>query len=182
MGKSKTSKKKKHNRKIAKQIDKWSAKHSWDLDEVLLAGFGALTAAADKGKKKRFTKLVDRGRRYANLDVALLADDLGEAHSHEASDPVISYSPRGGGWYSVQIDDVEVDRVQGEETAAERAGSLLESFAGLDPDPQGTRSTSLTHAGGGWYEVIVRGVPVARLRGKEQAHEQYGHLVSSDGN
>lgn len=172
-------KKSKRNRKIAKKIDKWTTDNEWSPDEVFLAGIGALTAAAAEGKKKRFTKFVKRGRKYADLDVRILSDGDVDEGLAEASEPTIAYAPLGGGWYSVEVDGIEVDRVQGEERAAERAGSLLSEFAALEPDVQAARATSLTHAGGGWYEVMVGGVPVARIRGKDNAYEQYGHLVSS---
>ena len=78
----------------------------------------------------------------------------------------------------MQVSGTEIDRLQGEQAAAERAGALLAAYAAQDARSQDDRSTSIDHVGGGWYEVRVAGVPVDRIRGKATVEERYGQLVS----
>lgn len=160
-------------KKKRKQIEKIMAKDNgitWD--ELVLAGIGTLTKAAKKGKKKSFNRAVDRGIKTLGLDIPEL-DEMVYSDSGGGSDPVISYSPHGGGWYNVEIDGVIVDRIRGEEASANRAGELLEAFAGLEPEGQENTETGIFHAGGGWYQLQVNGVPIDKVQGEEAANERY---------
>ena len=187
-GKAKSSKggsKKREVRELAGRVEAFVQKHDVTYDDLAMAGVGVLGSRlpGKKHKKKtkkvakEFAKLVKRGRRLA-------PDSIGPAEAGDevhdgAAEPVISYQAHGGGWYTVEVDGVEVDRVQGEEAAATRAGELLARYAALDADGQRSGLTGVEHSGGGWYDVIVNGVPVDRVRGRDTVHERYGHLMDT---
>ncbi len=187
MGKGKPSKKtkepeKKPNRvSTPDRVSTWLTENSVTTEDLLMAGLGVAARSARKGKRKPFKRASKSGRRlvadgfpaFANI-----ANASTDSDKPMSSEPVISYQHNGGGWYSVEVGGFEVDRVQGEESAAERAGSLLAAYASLDSESQQSRSTGVDHVGGGWYEVTVAGVPVDRVRGKSAVAEQYPQLVS----
>lgn len=163
-------------KKKRKQIKKIMTKGdgvTWD--ELVLAGIGTLAKAAKKGKKKSFDKAVDRGIKTLELDIPEL-EQMVYTDSGGAAEPVISYSPHGGGWYNIEVDGVIVERIKGEEESANRAGELLEAFAGLDPDDQESTETGLIHTGGGWYDLMVNGVPIEKIRGEEAANERFADI------
>lgn len=166
---------KKKQKKLAKKVDRWMIKRGVTEEDLSLAGLGVLSAAVSKGSKKRFKKMKERGEKLAVHGVGALETAPGTESGPE--EPVISYASVGGGWYSVAVDNIEVDRVQGEESAAARAGELLERYAAVNGNAQSVE-TSIDHAGGGWYEVTVRGVPVARVRGRDEVEERFGHLLA----
>jgi hypothetical protein len=68
--------------------------------------------------------------------------------------------------------------VQGEESAAAKAGALLEAFAAQDSDTQQTDRTEVMHVGGGWYVILIQGVPVDRVRGQEDADVRYQEILA----
>ena len=176
MGKNKNKKKTKRGgnartaeaqqAKVARRVDEWVTDAELSERELMLAGIGVMARAIERGQRKLFKKALRKGRRLVDHGIPAI-----ESEAPEPSDPVISYEETGGGWFSIAVDGLEVDRVQGEEAAAARSGSLLEAFAALDTDVQAERSTGATHAGGGWYDVTVHGVPVARVRGHAAAEE-----------
>lgn len=178
MGKKKE--RQKARQKIARKVDKWINESDLSEEELILAGLGVMARAVESGKKKLFKKALSAGRKIADLGVVSMADSPGSANgSSDSSEPVIAYGPLGGGWYSVDVDGVVVERVQGEETAAKKAAELLTAYAALDPEEQANTDTSMTHSGGGWYDLKVRGVPVARVRGKEAAEERMIEIVGA---
>lgn len=174
MGKKKRLKKR---RKMIRRMEKWIDGESWTADEVLAAGLATLAGAAKNKDKKRFTRSVKQGRKL--MDHFFGFDDSADAGSRDGAspaEPVISYSPVGGGWYSVAIDGVEVDKLKGETRAAERAGELLEAYASTEPSTT-NGGTEVTHSGGGWYDVTVNGVPVGRYRGRDSVPDRFADLV-----
>lgn len=201
MAKSKAKKKKSKSkapetvstRKLSKRVERFIEKHDVTYDELAMAGVGYLGIKLP-GKKhknykkrskkmaKRFDELVERGERLAPEEMtvaaqALATDEIGEP----APEPVISYQAVDGGWFAIEIDGVHVERVQGEDEAARMAGDLLANYAALDPGEQQRTTTAVTHTGGGWYDIVVHGVPVDRVRGKDAAMDRFGHLLDEDG-
>lgn len=182
MGKSKKQKKR---AKVAAKVDRWVAEAELSEEELIMAGLGVMAKAVEQGQKKLFNRAMKAGRRLADFGLPSLdapaTDRQGsasDATTSNLSEPVISYQHNGGGWYTVEVAGIEVDRVQGEQPAAERARELLAAYAGQDGKHQTNRTTGINHVGGGWYEVKVAGVPVDRVRGKDSVEERYGQLVS----
>ena len=181
----KKSKKQKKRAKVASKVDRWVADAQLSEEELIMAGLGVMAKAVEQGQKKLFNRAMKAGRRLADLGLPSL-DTAGPNRQEPASDgdtsnlsePVISYQHNGGGWYTVEVAGIEIDRLQGEQPAAERAGELLAAYAREDSADQKSRATGITHVGGGWYEVKVSGVPVDRVRGKDRVMERYGQLVS----
>lgn len=166
-------------KKKRKRIQKMMAKGdgvTWD--ELVLAGIGTLAKAAKKGKKRSFIRAVDRGIKSLELDIPELDAMVYTDSEASGTDPVISYSPHGGGWYNIEIDEVVVARVKGEEESANRAGELLEAFAELDPEDQANAETGVFHTGGGWYQLVVNGIPVDKVQGEQAANERYSEIES----
>lgn len=183
--KSKKQKKQKKRAKVASKVDRWVAEAQLSEEELIMAGLGVMAKAVEQGQKKLFNRAIKAGRRLADLGIPSLdtpgsqrEEATPDAPTSSLSEPVISYQHNGGGWYSVKVAGIEVDRLQGEQPAAERAGELLAAYAGQDAADQKSRETGITHVGGGWYEVRVAGVPVDRVRGKDRVVERYGQLVS----
>lgn len=181
----KKSKKQKKRAKVASKVDRWVAEAQLSEEELIMAGLGVMAKAVEQGQKKLFDRAMKAGRRLADLGLPSLdtprsnrKEATRDATASNPSEPVISYQHNGGGWYSVEVSGIEVDRLQGEQPAAERAGELLAAYAGQDAAGQTSRTTGITHIGGGWYEVKVAGVPVDRVRGKDSVEERYRHLVS----
>ena len=181
----KKSKKQKKRAKIASKVDRWVADAELSEDELIMAGLGVMAKAVEQGQKKLFDRAMKAGRRLADLGLPSLdtaganrEETASNATTTNLSQPVISYQHNGGGWYTVEVAGIEVDRIQGEQPAAERAGELLAAYAGQDAADQKSRETAVTHVGGGWYEVKVAGVPVDRVRGKDSVEERYRQLVS----
>ncbi len=198
--------KQKELRAVGKRVERFVDKREVSYDDLAMAGVGLLaTTLPDKKQKKQakkaakaFDKLVKRGRRLAPEGLAPEPEPAPhpesaepepepqvkqaetEATSATSTEPVISYQAHDDGWYTIQVDDIEVDRVQGEEAAAERAGELLAKYAALELGDQRSGETALTHTGGGWYVVIVNGVPIDRMRGRDATHERYGHFDQQD--
>lgn len=187
MGKGKQSKKAKKSRKKRKGANAtdlvvdWLTDNSVSTEDLVMAGLGVAAKSARIGRRKPFKRARNTGRRLvaegfpAPVDVTRTTPTSDETNR---SEPVISYQHNGGGWYSIEVAGFEVDRVQGEQPAAERAGSLLAAYASLDSTSQQSRSTGVDHVGGGWYEVTVAGVPVDRVRGKSAVAQRYPRLVS----
>lgn len=181
MGKQakKNKKREKKRAKVAGKVDQWIAEQDLSEQELMMAGLGLMARAVEQSKKKVFKRAVKAGRRLNDVGLpsfeALIAKDDAEP---DADDAVISYGARGGGWYGVAVDGVLVDSVQGEEAAAARTAELLAAHAALDPDRQESVRTGMFHSGGGWYDLLVRGVPVARVRGKEAAEERFTEIES----
>lgn len=170
--------KKKRRKKLAKKIDRWVDESDFTEQELMLAGVGLMAKAVEKGKKKAFKRAVKTGEKLAAVGLSVLesAEQQTEAAMPPSDEAVISYEGRGGGWYGVSVDGVLVDSVQGEEAAAERAAELLAAYAALDPAEQLSKATEIVHTGGGWYDIKVKGVPVARVRGKEVAEERFEEI------
>lgn len=179
-------------RKLSKRVERFIEKHDVTYDELAMAGVGYL-AVKLPGKKhknfekrskkvaRRFDELVERGERLAPEEVTVAARVLAADETATAApEPVISYQPQDGGWFAIEIDGVHVERVQGEDEAARRAGELLANYAALDPSEQQRTTTAVTHTGGGWYDIVVHGVPVDRVRGKDAVMERFGHLLDDD--
>lgn len=163
-------------KKQAKKVTKWIEKDDGiTFDDIVYAGLGVLEKAAKKGKKKRFKKAMSRGEDLATAGI----ESLDRLLAPEVEEPVISYAHSGGGWFTVDIGGVIVDTVQGEEAAASRAGELLEEYAALDADQQDPTRYGIYESGGGWYEIVVHGVPVARVQGQEAAEERFAELESA---
>ncbi|NND03348.1 MAG: hypothetical protein HKN91_11230 [Acidimicrobiia bacterium] len=163
---------KKKRKKLAKKVDSAISKRGIDVDDLMYAGLGVLADAEKKGKKKPFRNAVADGKKVAAFERKATTGLLEHATSvPEAapSNPVISYRPNGGGWYDVEIGDFTVDRMQGEDGAAKRAGQLLATFAGLPPEDQNNDLTGVNSEGGGWYTVHVEGIPIQKVRGREEA-------------
>lgn len=181
------------NRELSKRVDRFVEANDVTYDELAMAGIGYLGTKlpgkkhknAKKQTKKvrrKFDELVEWGERLAPESVAVTASALAADEAlADAPEPVISYQPHGGGWFAIEIDGVLVERVQGEDNAAQTAGALLAAYAALEADEQSDGSTSVTHTGGGWYEVVVRGVPIDRIRGKDAVTERFGHLLEELG-
>ena len=184
-------------RNLTKRVERFVDRHDVTYDDLAMAGVGVLATTLPGKKHKRvakratksFDKLVDRGRRLApdglapqpeTADVEGSPASSAEKSSAASAEPVISYQSNGGGWYTIQVDGIEVDRVKGEGPAADRAGELLAKYAALEPSVQRASETALTHSGGGWYDVVVNGVPVDRMRGRDAVNERYGHLVQEE--
>lgn len=181
----KKSKKQKKRAKVASKVDRWVADGQVSEEELIMAGLGVMAKAVEQGQKKLFNRAMKAGRRLADLGLPSLdtaganrQEPAGNTDTSNSSEPVISYQHNGGGWYTVEVAGIEVDRLQGEQPAAVRAGELLAAYAGQDAADQKSRATGITHVGGGWYEVKVAGVPVDRVRGKDNVEERYGQLVS----
>lgn len=181
----KKSKKQKRRARVASKVDRWVAEAQLSEEELIMAGLGVMAKAVEQGQKKLFDRAMKAGRRLADLGLPSL--DTSASNREEAtpdattsnrSEPVISYQHNGGGWYTVEVAGIEVDRLQGEQPAAERAGELLAAYAGQDAADQKSRATGISHVGGGWYEVKVAGVPVDRVRGKASVEARYRQLVS----
>ena len=181
----KKSKKQKKRAKVASKVDRWVAEAQLSEEELIMAGLGVMAKAVEQGQKKLFNRAMKAGRRLADLGLPSL-DTAGanrqkaasDADTSSSSEPVISYQHHGGGWYSVEVAGIEIDRLQGEQPAAERAGELLAAYARQDAADQKSRETAIAHVGGGWYEVKVAGVPVDRVRGKDRVEDRYRQLVS----
>lgn len=190
MGKKKKKSKKnrttKHEKTNAARFTEWLTDNEITEQDLILAGLGVAARSVRTGKRKAFKKAHRTGRRLAKAGAMLEALNPGTINRSAArpteapadSEPVIAYQHNGGGWYSVEVAGIEVDRLQGEQPAAERAGALLAAYAVQDARTQQSRETSVSHVGGGWYEVKVAGVPVDRVRGKSAVEERYGQLVS----
>lgn len=193
--KSSNKRTKQEVRALGKRVERFIDKSEVSYDDLAMAGVGLLaTTLPDKKNKKQakkaakaFNKLVKRGRRLAPESLAQQPDpasDLeraeAEATSATSTEPVISYQAHDAGWFTIHVDDIEVDRVLGEQAAAERAGELIDRYAAFEPGNQHAGDTALTHTGGGWYVVIVNGVPIDRMRGRDATHERYGHFVAED--
>lgn len=185
--KAKTKAKKQARKKLQKtasKVDSWIADAGLTEGELMLAGLGVMARAVDKKQKKMLKKAVKTGRKVMNVGLESLstskagAEPHGEDESAESSEappePVIAYRAKGGGWYAIEVDGVEVDSAQGESDAATRAGELLQNYAALDDGAPS--ETGVHHVGGGWYMIVVKGVPVNRIRGKESAHERFAEL------
>lgn len=150
------------------------------IDDIVLAGVGTLAKAAKKDRRKIFAKAVERGQRAIELDVAALNSLIFTTDESQIREPVISYTPHGGGWFSIEIDGIVVERVKGETDSAARAGQLLEAYAALDgADNAGT--TGVVSTGGGWYEVTVSGVPVHKVQGRELAEQRMNEINDLNG-
>ena len=171
----------KKRKKQAKRIKKIIRKSSVDWDDIVLAGLGTLSRAAKKDKRKLFTNAVKRGIDVVEMEIPAVDRIIYEEHDKpvEGSDPVISYSPHGGGWFNVEIDGQVVERVKGEEESAARAGELLEAFAALDPEEQADRTSGIFHTGGGWYTLKINGVPVDKVRGEDKASDRMSDVEDS---
>ena len=155
-----------------KKIEKWvSSEDPVTFDDIVHAGVAALGEAAGSGKKKKFRKAVERGQKIAGLDLPGLTELL----YPEDEEPVIAYSHSGGGWYEVDVHGYVVDKVQGEEAAASRAGELLEQYASLEAN-EVSADTGVKHTGGGWYQILVHGVPVDTVQGEEAAAQRYEEI------
>lgn len=170
---------KKVSKSAAKKAEKWVDTGKVTLTDVVIAGFGVLATAADQGKK-HLRKEIARGEKLLDRDRDRLTELYALAVSTTPIDagPVIAYESAGGGWYDVTINDVPVARVRGEVAAAEKAGKLFASYAQLDPDDQASRQTGVFKRGGGWYDVVVEGVPIDRVRGEEEARERLEQLAA----
>lgn len=170
---------KKVSKKTAKKAEKWVDSGKVTLPDVVLAGLGVVAKAAD-GSKKTLRKTVTRGEELLDRDRDSLTELYALAVSTTPIDagPVIAYAPAGGGWYDVTINEVPVTRVRGEVAAAEKAGSLFARYAQLDPDDQSSRQTAVVKRGGGWYDVVVEGVPIDRVRGEEEAQERLEQIAA----
>lgn len=171
---------KKTNKNALARTTEWLTDNEISEEDLLLAGLGVAAQSVRAGKRKTFKKAHKVGRRIAKAGTILdaLRPGVTAAPAPSPSEPVISYEHSGGGWYSVQVSGVEVDRIQGEQSAAERAGILLAAYASQDAGSQDVGKTGISHVGGGWYEVKVAGVPVDRIRGRDAVEERYGELVS----
>lgn len=167
------------SKKSAKKAEKWVKAGKVELRDVVLAGFGTLAAAA-AGDKKKLKKAVGRGAGLLDRDRDALTELYTVAVSTTPADtgPTISYDAAGGGWYDVMVNDVPVSRVRGEVAAAEKAGTLFARYAQLDPDDQESRATAIAHRGGGWYDVVVEGVPIDTVRGEEEARERLNEIAA----
>lgn len=170
-------KSKKRRQKVAKRIDNWLEESGLTEEELVLAGLGVMARAVEKQQRKLFDKAMRTGRKIADLGLEHLG--AGAAGVQPLANPVIAYRPHGGGWYAVEVDDVLVDRVQGEEAAAARAAELFQAYASLDAEQQASRTTAMVHAGGGWYDVLVKGVPVDKVRGRVAAEERFAEIQAA---
>jgi hypothetical protein len=154
-------------KRLRKMIEDTEA--TWD--DIVHAGIGTLAKAAKKGKKKRFGKAVKRGKKTLDLELPELESIVFAPEEIE-----IAYAPTGNGWYEVDVNGIVVERVQGEEAAAGRAGELLQAHASLADGKQATSETGILDVGGGWYDVVVSGVPVEKVRGMEAAEERMAEV------
>lgn len=167
-------KKKKQQRKIASKVDAWIAEGDLTEHELVLAGLGLMSKAVEQSKKKAFKKALKSGQRLLEIGLPSLESDNGTTND----DAVVSYAPRGGGWFGVAIDGVVVDSVQGEEAAAARAAEIFAAYAALSSDEQERRDRRIEHAGGGWYDIVCQGVPVERIRGRERAESRFEEILA----
>ncbi len=163
----KKSKKQKKRAKVASKVDRWVAEAQLSEEELIMAGLGVMAKAVEQGQKKLFNRAMKAGRRLADLGLPSL-DTAGanrqkaasDADTSSSSEPVISYQHHGGGWYSVEVAGIEIDRLQGEQPAAERAGELsgrLRRPRRSRPEEPGDRNRSRR----GW---LVRGQGRRRAR------------------
>ena len=154
-------------KRLRKMIEDTEA--TWE--DIVHAGIGTLAKAAKKGKKKRFGKAVKRGKKALDLELQELESIV------FASDEIeIAYAPTGNGWYEIDVNGVVIDRVQGEEAAADRAGELLKAHASLAGGKQSASETGILDIGGGWYDVVVSGVPIEKVQGMEAAEERMAEV------
>lgn len=180
--------------KLAKRVERFAEANDVTYDQLAMAGLGFLATKLPGKKQKKaerttkrvageFRDLVRWGERIAPEVESDSAVDEPETVAEvddvatDAPEPVISYQPRDEDWYAIEIDGVHVDLVQGEQAAAQLAGELLANYAALEPERQRESTTSIVHTGGGWYEVIVQGVPVDRVRGKQVVTDRFGHIL-----
>lgn len=163
-------KKKKQRKKITKWIE---ADDGIEFDDLVYAGLGVLAASAKKGKKRKFKKARKRGRKLVAREIGALTQMLAPDE-----EPLISYTHHGGGWFGVEVDGFVVDRIQGEEEAAIRAGELLEAYAALDLADRDPDRTGLYDNGGGWYGIYVNGVPIDNVQGREEAELRFEEIES----
>lgn len=173
MGKKK---KRKKRQRLAKKLNKMiESDESLSPQDLIYVGMSVFAKAADKGSRKVYRKAAKRGRTMLEFDLPAI-NDFAKPHltnqKHELEDPVISYQLHGGGWYEIMVGDTTVTRVQGEEEAAAMAGELLERYAALDANVQGVDRHGAFHVGGGWYEIVVAGVPIDRIQGRDAADER----------
>lgn len=173
---------KKKRKKLAKKVDTAIAKRAITLEDVLHAGIGVLADAENRGKKKIFRRQVERGRSVAAFGRTATADLMAAATVDPGTDrlrnPAIAYRPGGGGWYDIEIGEHTVGRVQGEDAAAKRAGQLLAAFAALSAEDQQSHLTGVRPGGGGWYSVHVEGIPVRKVRGREEAQAAFDEIAA----
>lgn len=179
-------KRKKQRRKLAATIEEWLQDAAIDERELILVGIGVMAHDVTKNKKgKRFKKSLRMGRKLAAIGLPSLSAPRAVSATVTSTNgdtgsepPLIAYAPLGGGWYAIEVDGVVVRHLQGEEDAAAAVAELLAKYAALDPDEQQKRETVLAHSGGGWYDIKVRGVPVDRVRGREDAEDRFAEIAS----
>lgn len=163
------SKQKLQAKRISKMIQ---ADDGISTSDLVLAGIGVLSKAAQKHKRKKFRYATKAGRRAVELDISALdrlIDSRVEVGS-AAGEPMICYRPHGGGWFDVEVAGTVVERVHGEADSATRVGELLEAFVGAESGDR--HETGAAHSGGGWYDIVVHGVPVEKVRGREPAEDR----------
>lgn len=130
-----------------------------------LHGLGVPTRDEFKALETHLNRL---GR---NLDAARR-----ERSVEQKAEPNIQAVAVGGGWYAIHVYDLVVDKVQGEEAAAQRVEQLraqdfpTASNAPAEGTPADTpQEITVEATGGGWYEIHVNGVAVDKVQGKKAA-------------
>jgi poly(hydroxyalkanoate) granule-associated protein len=103
-----------------------------------------------------------------------------DALKHERAIATESATPieavaTGNGWYEVRVRGVVVDKVHGEEEAAEKVGRLLEEDAALT-SAQREAGAEAVKGGGGWYTITLNGLAVDKVQGQEAAEARVAAL------
>lgn len=123
---------------------------------VALRGLGVPTRDEIDALQKSLRQL------SKNLDAAKR-----ERQVEHASVPDIEARSVGGGWYEVRVHGLVVDKVQGEEAAAQRVEGLrAQDFSTGAREAQAVTAEA---TGGGWYEIRVDGVVVDKVQGRRAA-------------
>ena len=91
------------------------------------------------------------------------------------STPAVEAVATGNGWYEIRVRGVAVDKVRGEEAAAEKVSTLLEQDAALT-NGQREAGAEAVKGGGGWYTVKFDGLTVDKVQGQEAAEARVAEL------
>lgn len=124
--------------------------------------------------RDEFTELQKSLRQLSkNIDAARREREI-----EHAAAPSVEARSTGGGWYEIHVHGLIVDRVRGEEAAAERVEQLRAQDFG-SPAKQ-AEGITMNATGGGWYEVKVDGIVVDKVQGRRAADATVSRLQQGE--